>query len=81
MIWHSASPQEVLNELEVNEKEGLANGVVDDRLSINGQNVISNIEKPKFISRFLNQLKNKTVICLIVLSIYKEYKGNQGNSP
>ena len=69
MIWHSASPQEVLTELNVNEKEGLANGVVDERLAYNGQNVISNIERPKFISRFLNQFKNKTVVALIIISI------------
>ena len=69
MIWHSASVQEVLNELQVNDKEGLANGVVDNRLEDYGQNVISNIEKPKFINRFLSQFKSKIVIALIVIAL------------
>lgn len=69
MIWHSASAQEVLKELDVNYQEGLANGVVDNRLEHYGQNVISNIKKPKFINRFLDQLKSKIIIALIVISL------------
>ena len=40
MIWHSATTEEVLSELSVNEESGLANGVVDERLEIYGKNEI-----------------------------------------
>ena len=69
MIWHSSSANEVLNELVVDDKKGLSNGEVDDRLEIYGQNVISKIEKPSILSRFFTQLKSKTVIFLIIISI------------
>ena len=69
MIWHSSSKQEVLAHFNVDPKKGLANSECEDKLEIYGHNIISNIEKPKFISIFLNQLKNKTVISLIVVAI------------
>lgn len=69
MIWHNAKPNEVLNEFSVDDKSGLANGVVDERLSLYGQNVISKLEKPSFIKQFKHQLKNKTVIALIIIAI------------
>lgn len=69
MIWHNASTKEVLNELYVDDKIGLANGVVDERLADYGQNVVSNVEKPSFLKVFLSQLKNKTVIALIIVAL------------
>ena len=50
MIWHSSTAVEVLKELQVDDKEGLANGVADMRLVDYDQNVISRIERPKFLS-------------------------------
>lgn len=69
MIWHSSTAEEVLKELQVDDKEGLANGVVDLRLEDFDQNVISRIERPSFLSCFLNQLKSKLVIFLIITAI------------
>ncbi len=69
MIWHNAQPKEVLDELQVDDKTGLANGVADDRLEIYGLNIVSKNKKPSFLSLFFNQLKNKTVILLIVIAI------------
>ncbi len=69
MIWHSSSSNDVLNELIVDDKKGLSNGEVDLRLETYGQNVISKIEKPTVLNRFLTQLKSKTVILLIFISI------------
>lgn len=69
MIWHSSSPAEVLEELQVDDKIGLANGVAIQRLEEHGQNIISNIERPSFFKRFLGQLKNKTVIALIIIAL------------
>lgn len=69
MIWHSADSSSVLNELQVADKEGLPNGVAEERLQEYGQNVISHIKRPSFLDRFLAQFKNKTVIALIIIAI------------
>ena len=69
MIWHSVSAEDVLKELQVDAKEGLANGVADLRLENSQENVISRIERPSFLSCFLNQLKSKLVIFLIITAI------------
>ncbi len=69
MIWHNAAAFEVLNELTVDDKHGLANGVAEQRLLDNGENVISKIKKPTFLNRFLSQLNNKTVIALIIIAL------------
>lgn len=69
MIWHSTSTADILAELEVDDKNGLPNGVADMRLQINGKNVISSIEKPTFFKRFAMQFKSKIVIFLIVVAL------------
>ncbi len=69
MIWHNASANDVLNELSVDHKIGLPNGVVDQRLNEYGQNIISKIEIPSFGKRFLDQFKSKIVIALIITAI------------
>lgn len=69
MIWHSASKDEVLEELSVDKFSGLANGIADQRLDENGLNVISSNEKPSFLKLFLSQFNNKTIILLIIISI------------
>ena len=69
MIWHSSTANEVLQELDVDSNVGLSNGVVDERLETYGQNVVSTLERPKFINRFLAQFKNKTVIFLIIIAV------------
>ena len=69
MIWHSVSAEEVLSELQVDAGKGLANGVADLRLEDSQENVISRIERPSFLACFLNQLKSKLVIFLIITAI------------
>ena len=69
MIWHNSKPQDVLNEFKVDDKIGLANGVVDERLEEYGQNIATKIEKPTFLKLLLNQLKNKSVIALIIIAV------------
>lgn len=69
MIWHSSSSDEVCAELVVDHKKGLSNGEADSRMEKYGHNVISKIEKPTFLNRFLSQLNNKTVISLIIISL------------
>ena len=67
MIWHSTASEEILRELEVDDKKGLPNGVADMRLKEYGINVIARVERPTYFKRFLGQLKSKTVIALIVI--------------
>ena len=69
MIWHSSDVNSVLNELQVDDKTGLANGIADMRLEKSGENIVSKVEKPSFLFRFLEQLNNTTVIALIIISI------------
>ena len=69
MIWHSSTAEEVLNELQVDDKTGLANGVADMRLEDYDQNVISRIERPKFLSYFAKQMKSKLVISLLITAV------------
>lgn len=69
MIWHSASIEEVLTELKTNSETGLLNGVADERLKIYGKNIISNKDKPTLLKRFLDQLKSKTLIALVVICL------------
>ena len=69
MIWHSTSKEDVLSGLGVDEKIGLANGVVDERTKKYGKNIITKSNKVSFMKRFLNQLKDKTLISLIIISL------------
>ena len=69
MIWHSTACNEILRELEVDDKKGLPNGVADMRLEHYGINVIASVEEPTYFKRFLAQLKSKTVISLIVIAL------------
>lgn len=69
MIWHSSTANDVLAHFGVNDNNGLTNSESEDRLEIYGQNIISKLEKPSFISRFFSQLNNKMLIALIVIAI------------
>lgn len=69
MIWHSASLQEILDDLSVDKHTGLANGVAEERLEKHGKNEIKSVEKTSLFKRFLAQFKSKTLIFLIIVSI------------
>ncbi len=69
MIWHSSQTQDVLNELEVTEEKGLANGVADLRLKAYGKNVIKSLKKPSFKKHLFSQLKDKYVLILAIVAI------------
>lgn len=69
MIWHSTSSNEVLNELQVDDKRGLTNGDVEIRLDRYGKNIISKIEVPTFLQRLKQQFKSRLIIALIIIAI------------
>lgn len=68
MIWHSSNSQDVLNHFEVDSKIGLSNSDADNKLEIYGKNIVSDIKVPTFLQRFIEQLKNKTVIALLIIA-------------
>lgn len=78
MIWHSSEINSVLEELSVDSKTGLANGVAYERLENYGKNRVSQMKPVSFLRRFLEQLNKKsvyaltiiTVICIVVSFIY-----------
>ncbi len=69
MIWHSASLNEVLQELNTHVDTGLANGEAAQRLEIYGKNQLKSSDKISILKRFLEQFKSKTLVALIVVSI------------
>ncbi len=69
MIWHSSTSEEVLKHYNVDDKKGLTNGECAEKLEVYGPNVISKIERPTLLSRFLSQLNNKMVIVLIITAL------------
>jgi len=69
MIWHSTPQEEVLKELGVDAKNGLANGVVDERIFDYGRNIVTKNDRITLMQHFFSQLKSKIVILLIITSI------------
>ncbi len=69
MIWHSSDIADILTELSVDDKKGLANGEATDRIESYGENVILKAQKLSFWQRFFLQLKGKTVIALVIISL------------
>ena len=68
MIWHSSTANSVLEHFEVDSKVGISNSEADTKLEIYGKNIISDIKTPTFLQRFIEQLKNKTVIALLIIA-------------
>ncbi len=69
MIWHSSNAEEVLKHFNVDDKKGLSNSEAEEMLEIKGQNDLSATEKKGFLFHFLNQLKSKMVILLIITAL------------
>lgn len=69
MIWHNATPQEVLLKFNVDSEKGLTQSAVEYRTKKYGKNVISNVKKPSFAKLFFSQLKSKVVIALLGIAI------------
>ena len=69
MIWHNATASEVLDELLVDDKQGLSSAAAEERLKLYGKNILSSNEKSSLIKHFLSQLTNTATIALIIISI------------
>ena len=65
MIWHSHTPQEVLNELQV-EDTGLTSEAAAARLKEYGENRLQEKKPLSFFQRFAKQMKDTMVIILLI---------------
>ena len=69
MIWHGASLDEVLSFLDTDTEKGLSNGVAEQRREQYGNNSLSFGKGKSFISCFLSQFNNFSIIALLVVAI------------
>ncbi len=67
--------EEVLNELNVDAKEGLSSKDAKERLEKYGANILSEKKKRTMLSMFLDQFKDYMVIILIIASIVSFFLG------
>ena len=66
MIWHSHTPQEVLNELQVDPSVGLTSDMVAARLQEHGENRLQDQKPLTFLQRFTKQMKDTMVVILLI---------------
>lgn len=69
MIWHNATPLEVLQELKCDKEKGLPKGIVEERQKIYGFNTIDNQENKTLVKNILSQFNNTYIIMLLVVAI------------
>lgn len=75
MIWHSATPEEVLQELQTDKDQGLSSSEAERRLSTYGKNLFVNDEELSLVNALVSQLKKPSVIillCLLVIFVLRE---------
>lgn len=75
MIWHSATAEEVLSELETDRENGLSSDEASKRLDEYGKNLSVNEEEISKRAAFIKQLQKPSVIillCLLVIYILRE---------
>lgn len=69
MIWHNATPEEVLYKFKVQIENGLSNSTIEYRTKKYGNNVVSNVKMPSFAKLFFSQLKSKVVLALLGIAV------------
>ena len=69
MIWHSATADEVLSELETDREQGLSSEEAAKRLDVYGKNLAVNEEEISKSAAFLKQLQKPSVILLLCLLV------------
>ena len=65
MIWHSASSQQVLQELETNQYKGLTHAQASARLRRYGVNKLHDQKRRSFLQLFWTQFKSPTVLIVL----------------
>lgn len=69
MIWHNATPEEVITELKTDAEKGLSDHEAADRLHEYGKNLFVSDQELSLLNALTNQLKKPSVIVLICLFI------------
>ncbi len=75
MIWHNATPEEVMAELGTDKENGLSETTASDRLHEHGKNLFIMDEELSIVKSLTAQLKKPSVIillCLLVIFILRE---------
>ena len=75
MIWHNATPDEVIAELKTDKEYGLSDAEAAERLHENGRNLFVNEEELSLKKAVSAQLKRPSVIlllCLLVIFVLRE---------
>lgn len=74
-MWYKKSKKEILNELDVDEKNGLSSYEALRRLEKYGKNKLVTKKKKTIFKQFLYQLKDVMIYILIVASIISAFLG------
>ncbi len=69
MIWHNATPEEVLTELNTESEKGLSDREAADRLHEYGKNLFVSDQELSLSNALLSQLKKPSIIFLLSLLI------------
>ena len=75
MIWHNATPEEVIAELHTDKENGLSETTASDRLKEHGKNLFIVDEELSIVKALTSQIKKPSVIvllCLLVIFILRE---------
>ena len=75
MIWHNATPEEVIAELKTDPQKGLSEREADNRLHEYGKNLFVNDQELSLSNALLAQLKKPSTIvllCLLVIFVLRE---------
>lgn len=74
-MWYKKSKNEILKELDVNEKNGLSSNEALRRLEKYGKNKLKTKKKKTLFKQFLSQLKDVMIYILIIAAIISAFLG------
>ncbi len=74
-MWYKKSKNEILKELDVDEKNGLSSTEALRRLEKYGKNKLETKKKKTLFKQFLSQLKNVMIYILIIAAIISAFLG------
>ncbi|MDM0496634.1 calcium-transporting P-type ATPase, PMR1-type [Clostridium perfringens] len=74
-MWYKKSKNEILKELDVDEKNGLSSNEALRRLEKYGKNKLVNKKKKTLFKQFLSQLKDVMIYILIIAAIISAFLG------
>ena len=67
--WFTKTPDQVMSELESDQRQGLTSRQAEERLAKYGPNQLEGAKKESLIKRFLNQMKDPMIIVLLIAAV------------